>query len=305
MIKAGETRPLLLYSADFFDCVRKVSRIYRLCVTAKIGDAMRVFCLCLLLSLLGGPVSAGEAERSPVVLTVAAAASLRQSFENELIPLFQSQYPWITVEGTYDGSGKLQTQIENGLDADVFMSAAMTQMNSLTEKKFIDAASVTPLLENRIVLVCPSASASGITSFPDVLKADIIAIGDPDSVPAGQYAREAFTALGVWEEVKAKASLATNVTEVLAWVAGGSADVGVVYATDAALTSKVSVVGEAPEGSLREKVMYPVGMLSGSRHKDEAGLFIEFLISDKALAVFEKYGFSSGRGAGKTDPGRM
>lgn len=108
----------------------------------------------------------------------------------------------------------------------------------------------------------------------------------------GQYSKEAFTNLGNWDAVSAKASLGTNVTEVLNWVAEGSADVGVVYATDAATTDKVQVVAEAPEGSLEKKVVYPVGIVSASQHKDAARLFVEFLQSDEALAVFEEYGFT-------------
>lgn len=253
---------------------------------------LRIFTIMLSVFVLSGLVSAGESERKPVTITVAAAASLRYSYEDELIPLFQGKHPWVTVEGTYDSSGKLQSQIENGLGADVFMSAAMRQMNALVEKKFIEPGSVVRLLENKIVLIRPVGTITKIASFPDVVDADMVAVGDPDSVPAGQYAREAFTSLGIWDAVKGKSSLGTNVTEVLNWVAEGSADVGVVYATDAATTQRVVVICEAPEGSLKQKVIYPVGMLAGSEHKEAAGLFIDFLKSEEALKVFEKYGFS-------------
>ena len=133
-----------------------------------------------------------------------------------------------------------------------------------------------------------SLAGSGVP----VGRAATIAVGDPESVPVGQYSKEAFTNLGIWDAVSAKASLGTNVTEVLNWVAEGSADVGVVYATDAATTDKVQVVAEAPEGSLEKKVVYPVGIVSASQHKDAARLFVEFLQSDEALAVFEAYGFT-------------
>lgn len=228
----------------------------------------------------------------PVTILVAAAASLEYSYKDELIPMFTEKYPWITVEGTYDSSGKLQTQIEEGLEADVFMSAATKQMNALKDQSLVDADSIVDLLENKIVLISPAGSEPAATSFETVTDAATIAVGDPESVPAGQYAKEAFTSLGIWDAVAAKASLGTNVTEVLNWVAEGSADVGVVYATDAATTDKVQVVAEAPEGSLEKKIIYPMGIVTASQRKDAAKLFVEFLQSDEALAVFEKYGFT-------------
>ena len=231
---------------------------------------------------------AGEEEK----ILVAAAASLKYSYDDELIPMFEAKYPGIKVEATYDSSGKLQTQIEEGLEADVFMSAAMKQMNALKDESMVDADSIVELLENKIVLIVPEGSDPKVTSFEDITKADSIAVGDPDSVPAGQYAKEALTSLGVWDEVAAKASLGTNVTEVLNWVAEGSADAGIVYATDAATTEHVKVIAEAPEGSLAKKVIYPVGVVTASAHKDAAQKFVEFLQSDEAAAVFEKYGFA-------------
>ncbi|MDR0377941.1 MAG: molybdate ABC transporter substrate-binding protein [Spirochaetaceae bacterium] len=232
------------------------------------------------------------AREAPVTILVAAAASLEYSFVQELIPRFQAKYPWITVEGIYDSSGRLQTQIEAGLEADVFMSAAVRQMNELTAEGFIAEDSVRPLLENKIVLIKTAGSNTPVTSFETVLLANVIALGDPASVPAGQYAREAFTSLGIWDAVFAKASLGTNVTEVLNWVGEGSAEIGVVYATDAATTNRVQVLAEAPAGSLAQKVIYPVGRTAASAHSNEAELFIDFLASGEGLEVFRTYGFS-------------
>lgn len=231
-----------------------------------------------------------SAENNQTQLLVAAAASLEYSYE-ELIPIFESQ-TGIKVKGTYDSSGKLQTQIEEGLEADVFMSAAMKQMNTLVDEELIYEDSVVELLENKIVLIAPIDSTEFL-DFEDIIKANTIAIGDPESVPAGQYAKEALTTLGLWEEVVAKSSLGTNVTEVLNWVVEGSADVGIVYATDAA-TTELKVI-EAPEGSLTESVIYPVGIVNSSKNQDAAKLFIEFLQSDEAIEIFEKYGFSANR----------
>ncbi|MDR0568442.1 MAG: molybdate ABC transporter substrate-binding protein [Spirochaetaceae bacterium] len=227
-----------------------------------------------------------------VTILVAAAASLKNAYDKDLIPLFTQKHPEIAVEGTYDSSGKLQTQIEAGLEADVFMSAAPAQMNALVGKNLVSQGSVKPLLENRIVLIKTAGSSTPVTGFETVTNAAIIAIGDPASVPAGQYARDIFTNLGIWDAVLAKASLGTNVTEVLNWVGEASADAGVVYATDAASTAKVEVIAEAPPGSLTQKVIYPVGVIAASKHQKEAQLFADFLASEEALAIFQKYGFS-------------
>ena len=154
-------------------------------------------------------------DHDEVTITLAAAASLEDSFVNKLIPMFQDKYPWITVKGTYDSSGKLQTQIEEGLAADVFMSAATRQMSALVNSGFIATDSVVDLLENEIVLIAPINSNTTVTSFNDIGNANIIAIGDPASVPAGQYAQESLTNLGIWDSIQPKLSLGTNVTEVL------------------------------------------------------------------------------------------
>lgn len=236
-----------------------------------------------------GQEESGEDEKTEIL--VAAAASLEYAYEDELIPMFEEQNPDITVSGTYDSSGKLQTQIEEGMEADVFMSAATKQMDALTEEGMIEEDSVTDLLENKIVLITFADSQLELSSFEDITKADTIAIGDPASVPVGQYSEEALTNLGLWDQVLAKASLGTNVTEVLNWVAEGSAQAGIVYATDAATTDKVKVVAEAPEDSLAEPDIYPVGIVSASENKEAAEKFVEFLKSDEAIQIFEDYGF--------------
>ncbi len=225
-------------------------------------------------------------------LTVAAAASLEKVFVNELIPRFEAANPGVKIEGVYDASGKLQTQIEQGLAADVFVSAAVKQMNALSEQGLIDAQSVVDLLENKLVAIAPANSDTDIASFEDIARADTVAIGDPESVPVGQYSREALTNLGVYDAVLAKASLGTNVTEVLGWVGEGSADVGLVYMTDAQNDARVKVLCEAPEGSLAQKVIYPAGVVAATANPDMARALMAFLTSAEAGEVFAGYGFT-------------
>lgn len=246
--------------------------------------------IAALVGLLALTSGCAPKENSSVTLLIAAAASMQPSLQ-EINKRFEATYENVTVEGTYDSSGKLQTQIEAGLEADVFLSAAMTQMNVLVEESLVEGDSVTPLLENEVVLIVPKFTSTDITSFEDITTATQIAIGDPASVPAGQYAKEIFEALGRYEEVASKASFATNVTEVLHWVAEGSADAGVVYATDAATTDEVVVVAKAPEGTLEHPVIYPIGIVSTSKQKDIAQQYLEFLQSEEAKEIFETYGF--------------
>lgn len=233
-----------------------------------------------------------EAAKEPVTILIAAAASLEYALSDQLIPLFEGQYPMIRVEGSYDSSGRLMSQIENGLEADLFLPASEKQMLQLEREDLIELSSIRPLLENELVLIVPAGRAEGYAQFTDIGKADFPAVGDPAIVPAGQYAKEALMSLGLWEEISGRCSLGANVTEVLGWVESGSADAGLVYATDAAATDRVEVVAKAPEGSLAEKIIYPAGIVGASKQKEAAALFLQFLQSDEAAKVFREYGFT-------------
>jgi len=239
---------------------------------------------------------ASQAPAKPTTIRIAAAASLETILNKDLIPKFEEQNPGIKVEGTYDSSGKLQTQIEEGMTADLFFSAATKQMDQLNSEGLISDNTRVDLLKNKIVLIIPANATSGITKFEDIIKADKIAIGDPDSVPAGQYTKETLTSLGLWDKVIAKASLGTNVTEVLNWVAEGSADAGIVYATDAKLQpDKIKIVAEAPSGSLKKDVIYPVAVIKASTKQEAAQKFIDFLTSKEVMQKFESYGFTDAK----------
>ncbi|GMO34390.1 MAG: molybdate ABC transporter substrate-binding protein [Termitinemataceae bacterium] len=224
-------------------------------------------------------------------ILVAAAASLKNAYDNEIIPAFQKKEPNIKIKGTYDSSGKLQTQIEGGLNADVFMSASVKQMNALVEANFINKADVNNLLQNKIVLITGNESKTSVKSFAEIPMARNIAIGDPASVPAGQYAQEALIKLSLWDALP-QTSFGTNVTEVLSAVAALSAEIGIVYATDAASNPNVFIIAELPPASLAAPVIYPVASLARSAHKSEAEKFVAFLASDEAIMIFQKYGFS-------------
>lgn len=252
-------------------------------------------------------VSSGSLEEAPpkenpqecVELTVLAAASLTDVC-NELKTRFEAQYPSIRVTLSYGASGALQTQIEEGAPADVFLSAATKQMTALEKEGLVQSSSVVSLLENKLVLIVPKENDTRVSSFADVAtdRVAMIGLGEPGSVPAGQYAEEIFTSLGVLDAVKAKANYGSDVRTVLSWVETAAVDCGVVYATDAFTSQEVRIVCEAPEGACK-RVVYPVGIVAASAHPDEAAAWISFLQQEASMELFEAYGFSDARDLGE------
>ena len=246
-----------------------------------------------LFDFLGGNSNATDNSLDGKEINLAAAASLKNVFDDKLIPMFQQKYPGVKVTPTYASSGDLQTQIENGLETDVFMSAANKQMNALVEKDLIDNNTNLQFLENKVVLIVPADSNSNISSFDDLKNVEgNIAIGDPESVPAGQYAQEVLNNTGIWDDVESKLSLGTDVTAVLNQVAQGSAECGIVYATDAKSTDDVKVICEAPEDALKTPVIYPVASIKDAKDADAAQKFLDFLQTKEAKDIFVEYGFT-------------
>ena len=173
------------------------------------------------------------------------------------------------------------------------MSAANKQMDALVEEGIIDNKTNLQFLENKVVLIVPVDSNSTISSFEDLKDVEgNIAIGDPESVPAGQYAQQVLNNTGIWDDVESKLSLGTDVTAVLNQVAQGSAECGIVYATDANSTKDVKVICEAPEDALDTPVIYPIAALKNSTDSNATSAFIDFLQSQEAKDVFVDYGFT-------------
>jgi molybdate transport system substrate-binding protein len=227
--------------------------------------------------------------KSELSLNVFAAASLTEAL-TEIETLYKKTAPNVKIHFNFDSSGTLQTQIENGADADLFLSAGQRQMNALSGN-FIDDATRKNLLVNQVVLIVPENSTKGISSFQDVMtaKVSLVALGNA-SVPVGQYSEEIFTFLKGWDVVSKKASLGSNVKEVLSQVESTSVDCGVVYSTDAATAKNIKVVASAPEGS-HQPVVYPAAVIKSSKNPSAAQDFLNFLSSPSAVAVFEKIGF--------------
>lgn len=247
--------------------------------------------LTLSLGLLIGckDKSSEEAKTEPIYIS--AAASLTDAV-NEIKTMAEEELD-CEIIANYGSSGALQTQIEEGAPVDIFISAGEKQVNALEEKNLIDTKSRINLLENEVVLITPKDSKLKIEKFEDILKDDIkkIAISDPTSVPVGQYSEEIFTNLNMWDEVREKMVQSQDVRQSLDWVVSGNVDCGTVYKTDALLEEgNVNIVATAPEGS-HSPVLYPMAIIGDSGKKTEVEDFYNFLKSDVAKEVFEKYGF--------------
>lgn len=225
------------------------------------------------------------------------AASLSNAME-EIQKDFNETYPDVEILYNADSSGTLQTQIEEGARCDIFFSAADKQMNALVDENLAKKDTVEDILENKVVLIKPKDGETKVTGFENITDAVNIALAG-DSVPVGQYAREIFDNLGITDEVnKMEINEGKNVSEVLAVVSEGSNEIGIVYATDAAsVADKVDVIAEAPADALKTPVLYPVGLIEDKEASEDdtaaAEAFLEYIKSDDAMKVFEKYGFTA------------
>lgn len=225
------------------------------------------------------------------------AASLSNAME-EIQKDFNETYPDVEILYNADSSGTLQTQIEEGARCDIFFSAADKQMNALVDENLAKKDTVEDILENKVVLIKPKDGETKVTGFENITDAANIALAG-DSVPVGQYAREIFDNLGITDEVnKMEINEGKNVSEVLAAVSEGSNEIGIVYATDAAsVADKVDVIAEAPADALKTPVLYPAGLIEDKEASEDdtaaAEAFLEYIKSDDAMKVFEKYGFTA------------
>jgi molybdate transport system substrate-binding protein len=254
---------------------------------AFLAAAMTSFLLVMgLTTITPSPVAA----QANAKLLVSAAASLKDVLE-EIKPIYQQTKPNISISYNFGASGALQQQIEQGAPADIFISAAKKQVDALEQKGILLPGTRSIIAKNRLVLVVPS-NVTGVTSLYNLKNANIkkIAIGEPRSVPAGQYAEQVLKKLNIWQQVKPKLVYANNVRQVLASVESGNADAGLVYITDAKISNKVKVVVAADE-KYHSAIIYPLAVIKSSKNANAAKDFTQFLSSSQAKAVFKKYGF--------------
>lgn len=245
---------------------------------------------------------AEEASGEAVTLNVFAAASMTETLTT-IQGMYADVAPNVTLVFNFDSSGTLKTQIEEGAECDLFISAAQKQMNQIDITAdsevntdgldFVLEGSRVNLLENKVVLAIPDGNPAGIESFEDLGtdKLSLLALGN-DDVPVGQYSTEILTTLGILEQLEAdgKITYGSNVKEVTTQVSEASADAGIIYATDA-FSAGLTVVDEATT-DLCKQVIYPAAVLNVSANPEEAQAFLDYLKTDDCMAVFEEVGFS-------------
>ena len=227
-----------------------------------------------------------------VNLTVSAAASLTDALPT-IKELYEQQNPGASITYNFASSGSLQRQIQQGAPADVFISASASKMDALQEEGLLSQGSRKDLLQNQVVLIVPKSNTT-ISDFKDLTgtKVQKISIGEPNSVPAGRYAKEVLTNTRIFQQVEPKTVFAKNVRQVLTYVETGNVDAGMVYATDAKTSDKVKIAAIASADS-HSPVVYPVAVIKDSKNVTAAKEFVEFLSSKAASEVFVKNGFTT------------
>jgi molybdate transport system substrate-binding protein len=227
----------------------------------------------------------------PIELNVLAAASMTETLTS-LGDKYQRENSNVKINFNFGSSGALQTQIEEGAPADIFISAGETQMDALEKKNLIVSDTRKDLLGNDVVLIVPQNSKLDIKTFKDVAKNYVktVAVGG-ENVPVGQYTQQIFEYYKIWDKVKAKASLGEDVKQVLSWVESGDADCGIVYKTDAFTTDKVTVAAAALSET-HKPVLYPEAVIAASGNQDAAKAFLAYLSGAEAKSIFEASGFN-------------
>lgn len=224
------------------------------------------------------------------ILRVSAAASLAHALK-EINTEFTKK-SGTKVELNLGASNALARQIEAGAPIDVFISADLAKMDSLTAKGLVQSEPRENQLSNALVIVVPKDSSLQITSLKDLIDDNVskIATGDPKAVPVGVYAKTYLEKEGLWENVKSKIVATDHVRSALAAVESGNIDVGIVYKTDAAISNKVKVVFEIPLLE-NQPIIYPMASLKDAPHPKLAALYLEFLDRPTSKEIFAKYGF--------------
>ncbi len=248
--------------------------------------------LAALLLAAGLLYTAGCNAEKPVTVSISAASSLSEVL-TEVATLYMEQNNSVQVLTNFAASGDLQTQIENGAPADIFFSAAAEPMNRLEEQGLIIAETRTNLLNNSILLIVPVNSASPVDSFVALTSPAVgkIAMGDPDFVPAGHYGLKTFELLDIsYEELVPKLVLGSSAMQVLSYVENGTVDAGILFATDAARSEKVSIVATAPD-AINDTIVYPAALVATTKNREQARHFLGFLSGEDAGTIFVKHGF--------------
>ncbi len=237
-------------------------------------------------------------------ITVSAAISLKDAIEE--ITSSYGKHTGQEVELNFGSSGQLMTQIRRGAPVDLFISAAPKQVNELVAESLLDRASIQVLATNRLVLVVPRDAPPDVDSFEGLTDERFkrICIGQPDSVPAGEYAMQVLMKLGIAEALKPRLIFGANVRQVLSYVERGEVEAGIVYRTDALMSGdKVRVVATA-DPSWHAPIEYPAAVVTASGKREQAEQFLRFLRTEPARQILTKFGFGIPDDALTTQPAR-
>ncbi|MEA5470056.1 molybdate ABC transporter substrate-binding protein [Spirulina sp. 06S082] len=239
-------------------------------------------------------VACSPSETEPVGKDVALTISVAASLQDAIATVgreYEQQFPKVKLVFNFGSSGALQHQIEQGAPVDIFISAATKQMDALRDKNLVLEETHQNLLQNQIVAIAPKESTK-ITDFQELTsdKVGKIALGDPESVPVGSYSQEVLESFNLYQKLANKFVFGKDVRQVLSYVETGNVDVGFVYGTDAKLCKNCREILIAPEDS-HAPIVYPIAVLKSSKNIDTAREFVDFLSTDGAKSVFEKYGF--------------
>ena len=248
--------------------------------------------------------SSGPETAEEVTLQVFAAASMTETLD-AIIARYTEEHPEVTIVPTYDSSGTLKTQIQEGAECDLFISAAQKQMNQLDAAKskdegneegldFVLSDTRIDLLENKVVLAVPDDNPADIQSFQDLGtdKLKLLCIGNED-VPVGAYSEEILTTLDILDKLEqsGKITYGSNVKEVTTQVKEGTVDAGIIYDTDAC-SADLLVVDEAGK-DLCSPVIYPAAVMKDTANEAAARAFLEYLQSAEAMVIFKSVGFTA------------
>jgi molybdate transport system substrate-binding protein len=252
-----------------------------------------IFTLLFSLTILVGCSSSGTKttteNTTTTTLNVCAAASFTDVFK-EIQPAFEKE-TGIKLAVNYGSSGTLQKQIENGAPCDVFLSASTKQVDALISEKLVDSSTKSTFLKNKLVLVVSKEYASKIKTAADLTKYNVkIALGEPTTVPAGDYGKQALTNLKLWDPLQGKIVYEKDVKGTLNLVETGNAAAGIVYLSDTT-GLKSSSMNEIFDESTHKPIIYVSAIIKASKNQDAAKKFIEYLKSDSAATIFKKYKF--------------
>ena len=246
-----------------------------------------------LAALVAGAVALAPAARADDGVLVFAAASLKNALDDADAAYLKAK--GVTVKASYAASGPLAKQIDSGAPADIFISADVQWMDEVEKNHLVKPGSRTDLLGNTLVLVAPKNSAAKIALGPDaklglLLSEGRLAMGDPASVPAGQYGKQALETLKLWDDVKDHLAPAENVRAALLLVSRGESPLGIVYGSDVIADAGVKVIATFPEDS-HPPIIYPAALLTGSKSA-AAPAFLAWLESPAAAGYFTRQGFT-------------